>query len=165
MLVSGFEKGVTAGSSMKGGPRFAIPTEGSTTMSEKSLYEVLGVDSRARQEEVEAAFQEAVAARRVSRKSTSDLHAAYAVLGDPTLRRAHDIVQLGHATNEKLTVAKDAVVEALPDVDWAEVRQNAWQVGLKATVLVSGFTARAADAAARVSRRVQTEAAKRIDRD
>lgn len=133
-------------------------------MSEKSLYEVLGVDSRAHQEEVEAAFNEAVEARRASRRSVADLHAAFAVIGDPTLRRTYDVVQLGHAANERLAVAKDAVTEALPDVDWAEVRQQAVQVGLKTTVLITGLTARAADATARVSRRVQVEAAKRIDR-
>lgn len=133
-------------------------------MSGESLYTVLGVDSRASQEEVDAAFIEAVEARRASRKSSSDLHAAYAVIGDVSLRKAYDLVQLGHATNERLTVAKDAIVEAMPEVRWDEVRQQAWQVTLKTTVLVSGFTAKAADVAARVSRGVQAEAAKRIDR-
>jgi hypothetical protein len=133
-------------------------------MSGESLYKVLGVDSRASQAEVEAAFEEAVAARRSSRRSASDIHASFAVIGDPTLRKAYDLVQLGHATNERLTVAKDAIVEAMPEVRWDEVRQQAWQVTLKTTVLVSGFTARAADVAARVSRGVQAEAAKRIDR-
>lgn len=127
-------------------------------------YQVLKVDPRAPQEEVDAAFEEAIAARRTSRKSASDLHAAYAVIGDPTLRKAHDLVQLGRVTNEKLTAAKGAAIEALPDVDWTEVRQQAWQTTLKATVLVSGLTAKAADTTARVSRRVQIEAAKRIDR-
>ena len=134
-------------------------------MSEKSLYEVLGVDSRARQEEVEAAFHEAVEARRASRKSASDLHASFAVIGDPSLRKAYDLVQLGHATNEKLTVAKEAIVEALPEVNWTEVRQQAWQVTLKAAVLVSGLTARAADTTARVSRQVQVGAARRIKQE
>lgn len=131
-------------------------------MSTNDLYAVLGVDPRARQEEVEAAFNEAVEARRASRKSASDLHAAFAVLGDGSLRKAYDLVQLGHATNERLTVAKDAIVEAMPEVRWIEVRQHAWQVTLKAAVLVSGFTARAADTTARVSRRVQVGAARRI---
>ena len=134
-------------------------------MSEKSLYEVLGVDSRARQEEVEAAFHDVVEARRASRKSTSDVHVAFAVIGDPSLRKAYDMVQLGRLTNEKLGIAKDTVVEALPEVDWAEVLREAQQVTLKATVLISGIAARAADATARVSRRVQVAAAKRIDRN
>jgi len=134
-------------------------------MSEKSVYEVLGVDSRASQEEVEAAFHEAVEARRASRKSASDLHAAFAVVGDVSLRRAYDLVQLGHATNEKLTGARDAIVEALPDVNWTEVRMQAWQTTLKAAVLISGASAKVADAAARVSRRVQVEAARRIERE
>ncbi len=126
-------------------------------------YEVLGVDHRAPQEEVESAFEEALAARRASRKSASDLYSAFAVIGDPTLRKAHDLVQLGRATNEKLAAAKGAAIDALPEIDWAEVRREARQAALKATVLVSGAAARVADATARVSRRVQVEAAKRID--
>ena len=125
-------------------------------------YQVLGIDQRARQEEVEAAFHEALDARRASRKSASDLHAAYALVGDVSLRKAYDLVQLGHATNERLTVAKDAIVEAMPEVNWTEVRTQAWQVGLKATVLASGTAAKVADATARLSRRLQAEAAKRI---
>lgn len=127
-------------------------------------YEVLGVDHRAPQEEVESAFEEALAARRASRKGASDIHAAFAIVGDPTLRKAHDLVQLGRTTNERIAAAKDAAIDALPEVDWAEVRREARQAALKATVLVSGATARVAEAAARVSRRVQIEAAKRIDR-
>lgn len=128
-------------------------------------YQVLGVDPRAHQEEVEAAFEKAVAVRRASRKSASDVHAAFAVIGDPTLRKAHDLVQLGRVTNEKLSAAKGAAIEALPEINWADVRREARQTALKATVLVSGVAARVADATARVSRRVQVEAAKRIDRD
>lgn len=126
-------------------------------------YQVLGVDPRARQEEVEAAFEEALAARRASRKGASDLHAAFAVVGDPSLRKAHDLVQMGRLTNERLSAAKDAAVDALPEIDWAEVRREATQTALKVTVMLSGAAARAADATARVSRRVQIKAAKRIN--
>lgn len=128
-------------------------------------YQVLGVGPRASQEEIEAAFEEALASRRSSRKGASDLHSAYAVIGDPSLRRAYDLVQLGHATSERLTGAKDALVEAIPEVNWTEVRREAAQAALKATVLVSGAAARAADATARVSRWVQAQASRRIERD
>jgi|GEM_PF-5244913 len=131
-------------------------------MTERSLYEVLGVDRRAHQEELEAAFHEAVEARRASRKSASDLHAAYAVLSEPALRKAYDVVQLGHATSDRLTAAKDVMVEALPDVNWVEVRREAKQTALKAAVLISGATVKVANATARVFSRVQIEAAKRI---
>jgi hypothetical protein len=67
-------------------------------------------------------------------------------------------------TNEKRAAAKLAAAEALPEVDWTEVRQQAWQTTLKATVLVTGLTAKAADTTASLSRRVQVEAAKRIHR-
>lgn len=131
-------------------------------MSTNDLYAVLGVDARARQEEVQAAFEEVLAARKARRSKTSDVHAAYAVLGDANLRRTYDLARLGRATGERLSDAKEAALEVLPDVNWGEVARGAVQVGLKSTVLVSGATAKVADVVGSMSRRVQVEAAKRI---
>lgn len=128
-------------------------------------YKTLGLEPGAKQEEIEAAFQRLLAERKSRRRKTSDLVAAHVVLSDGVLRRAYDVSRFGEAANEKLVVVKDSVVEALPEVNWSEVRSNAWQATLKATVLVSGATAKAADAAARVSRRLQIQAAKRITRE
>lgn len=125
-------------------------------------YLVLGVDPRARQEEVHAAFEEVLAARKARRSKTSDVHAAYAVLGDASLRRTYDLTRLGRATSERLSDAKEAALEVLPDVNWGEVGRGAVQVGLKSTVLVSGAMAKVADIVGSLSRRVQVEAAKRI---
>lgn len=125
-------------------------------------YLVLGIDPRARQEEVQAAFEEVLAARKARRSKTSDVHAAYAVLGDVNLRRTYDLARLGRATGERLSDAKDAALEVLPDVNWGEVAQSAVQLGLKSTVLVSGAMAKVADVVGSLSRRVQIEAAKRI---
>lgn len=125
-------------------------------------YQVLCLEPGAKAEEIEAAFEQQVSVRREKRQRTADVYAAYAVLSEPALRAMYDMTRLGHAANEKLVVAKDAVAEVLPDVDWGEVRQQAWQVSLKATVLASGAAAKVADATARLSRRLQAEAAKRI---
>lgn len=127
-------------------------------------YEVLGVEPGAKAEEIEAAFERQVAARKEKRQRTADVYAAYAVLSEPALKAMYDMTRLSRATNERLAVAKDVVTDALPDVDWSEVRQQAWQTSLKVAVLVSGLTAKAADTAGQVSRRVQRAAASRIDR-
>ncbi len=127
-------------------------------------YEVLGLEPGAKAEEIEAAFEQQVAVRREKRQRTADVYAAYAVLSEPALKAMYDMTRLGRATNEKLVVAKEVVAEAMPDVDWGEVRQQTWQTTPKVTVLVSGLAAKAADATGRFSRRVQAGAAKRIDR-
>lgn len=131
-------------------------------------YEVLGVEPKARQEEIEAAFQELVETRKASRRSTADLHAAYAVLSDATLRKAWDFAEFGRATSVKVAQTKEQAIElakdAIPEIDWAEVGQNAWQTSLKLTVLVSGVAARVADATGHGARRLQVLAASRIQR-
>lgn len=128
-------------------------------------YEVLGLEPGAKAEEIEAAFEQLVIIRKEKRQRTADVFAAYAVLSEPALRAMYDMTRLGQAAHEKLADAKDAVSEILPEVDWAEVRREAKQAALKATVLISGATARAADTTARISRRLQVAAAKRIDRN
>lgn len=131
-------------------------------------YSVLSLSPDSSREEVTAAFEEVLAARKAKRARTSDVHAAYAVLGEPALRHVYDMARFGRATSEKVTQTKEQAIElakeALPDIDWAEVRQNAWQTTLKATVLLAGATARAADFTGVASRRLQAEAARRIDR-
>jgi hypothetical protein len=91
------------------------------------------------------------------------------VLSQPALRRAYDLQLFGTEAGERIHDAKSALTEMVkehaPDVDWAEVGRSAWQTTLKATYLVSGVTAKAADFTGIVSRRVQEEAARRIDRD
>lgn len=131
-------------------------------------YKVLGVEPGARQEEIQAAFEGLLSSRKASRRSTSDLHVAHAVLADVGLRRAYDLLRLGQTAGEKLAEAKDSTIEiardAIPDIEWAEVRRNAWQTALKATVLVTGATAKAADVTGAVSRRLQARAAKQLVR-
>lgn len=138
-------------------------------MTDQNHYSVLSVSPSATKEEVKAAFEEVLAARRAKRASTFDVHAAYAVLGDPMLRRAYDMARLGRATSERVSQttaqAAELAKDVLPEVNWAEVRQNAWVTGLKATVLISGATARAADITGAVSRRLQLVAARRLARE
>lgn len=131
-------------------------------MDGQSYYDVLNVGERATREEIAAAFDERLAERRKRRKQSGDLYAALEVLTTPALRRAYDLSRKGAAAGERLTQARDAVIEAIPDVDWAEVRQNAMQATLQATVLVAGLTARVSDAAGSASRRVQIAAARRL---
>jgi len=125
-------------------------------------YSVLGIDRHARQEEVQAAFDEVLAARRARRSKTGDVFAAFAILSQPTLRVAYDAVLFGRSASEKLSDVRDVASEVLPDVHWGEVARGAVQVGLKSTVLVSGGMAKVADVVGSLSRRVQVEAAKRI---
>jgi len=131
-------------------------------------YSVLKLDRGAKPEEVQRAFDELLAARRAKRQRTSDLHAAIAVLGDPTLRKAHDLALLGEATNDKLVHAKAVTIEfareKMPDVDLKEVSRHAWQTLLRTTVLVTGLTARVSEVTGVVSRQIQQVAAKRITR-
>lgn len=128
----------------------------------KSYFEVLGVGRQASQSEVDAAYEAIVYARKRQRRSTADVVAAHSVLSDPVLRRAHELSIFGHEAGEKLEAAVEAVQDRLPDIDWAEVRREAWQTTLKTTVLVSGATAKAADLTAGACRRLQSEAAKRL---
>ncbi len=129
-------------------------------------YKTLGLEPGAKQVEIEAAFEEQLAARKARRGRTADLHAAHAVLGDVALRRSYDAVRLGHDAGARLIQAKDSAIDlakdVAPDVDWAEVGRSAWQTTLKATVLVAGASAKVSDLTASLSRRVQTAAAARI---
>ena len=129
-------------------------------------YEVLQVEQGASMEEVDVAFQALLAERRSRRQKQSDLHASYAVLSDPTLRRAYDLSQMGRATSERLAEVKESAIEiakdAVPAIEWSEVGRAAWQTSLKATVLVTGTTAKVSDVAGSISRRLQSAAAKRI---
>jgi hypothetical protein len=70
-------------------------------------YAVLGVDRVSSQEDVAAAFERLLAARKTHRQKTSDLHVAYAILADAGLRRAYDLACFGAA-------ASDRIVEAGP---------------------------------------------------
>ena len=132
-------------------------------------YSVLNLKIGAGQEEVDAAFDEVLAARRAKRQKTSDVHVAHAVLSDAGLRRTYDVTLRGVLAGERLAEAKDTAVEivkdAIPVIKWSEVRKNAVQITLQTSVLVSGATAKVSDATGSVSRRVQTAAAKRISID
>jgi hypothetical protein len=128
----------------------------------EDLYAVLGAGARARHEEVEAAFEDVLAARKARRSKTSDVRAAFAVLGDVNLRRTYDLTRLGRVASERLCEVAASSIEVLPDANWSEVANSAVQVGLKSTVLISGATAKVADVVGTLSRRVQVMAAKRI---
>lgn len=115
---------------------------------------------------MDAAFDQVIAARRAKRQKTSDVHVAHAVLSDEGLRRTYDLALRGVAAGERIVGAKDAVVEvvseAIPDVDWAEVRRSTIKATLQTTVLVAGLAAKASDVTGSVSRRIQSAAAKRL---
>lgn len=132
-------------------------------------YRVLGIEPGAHQDEVQVAFDELLAARKARRGKTSDLHVAYAVLSDPTLRRAYDFSRIGITTGDKLSKTKDAAVEfakdAISDIDVREVLAQMREVGLKMTVIGSGAIAKAADLTATVSRAVQVAASKRLQKE
>lgn len=132
-------------------------------MDSPSYYEVLNVGERATREEVLAAFDLKLAERRARRMRTGDLFASRDVLTTPALRAAYDLSRKGAAAGERLSEAKDAVIEAIPEVDWSQVRKNAVQTALQATVLCAGFTAKASDVAGSVSRRVQSAASSRLN--
>lgn len=130
-------------------------------------YAVLGVEPSARQEAVAAAFEAVLATRKARRAKTSDVHAAYAIIGDVHLRRAYDLARFGRATSERLECAKGAAIEivrdAMPDVTWSEVRQDAWRATLRATVLVAGTSAKVSDFTGTFARRLQVLAARKLD--
>lgn len=134
-------------------------------------YEVLGIDRHASSEEITAAFDLAIEARRAKRQRTADLHAAYAVLSEPTLRSAYDLARFGASAAriakkvaDKATEVASQTKDAIPEVDFEEVARDAWRTTLKSVVLVSGATARVADATGALSRRLQTAAAQRLSR-
>ena len=133
------------------------------------FYSVLGVQPSATAEEIVSASEELLGVRKARRQRTGDIHAAVAVLGDPTLRRAFDVARFGQATGARLVRTKDTavvvagqVVEMVPDIDLQELARSTWQAALRAVVLTTGATAKVADVTAFVSRKVQSEAAKRI---
>ncbi len=125
-------------------------------------FEVLGLAPGARQEEVVAAFDELLADRRARRRRTGDLHAALAILSDPTLRKAHELALLGDAAGDKLVGAKNAAVEAIQEIDLRELASQTREVALKVTVIGSGALASAAELTARGSRAVQRAASHRL---
>jgi curved DNA-binding protein CbpA len=131
-------------------------------------YEVLGLKvGGATSEQVDAAFDEVLAARRAKRQKTSDVHVAHAVLSDDGLRRTYDLALRGAIAGDRLTGAKDAAIEivrdAIPEIDFNDVRRHAWQSLLRTTVLIAGATAKVSDMTGVASRQLQREAAKRID--
>jgi DnaJ-class molecular chaperone len=132
-----------------------------------TYYETLGIETGAKQGEVRAAFDEQLAARKARRGRTSDLHAAFAVLSDPTLRKAYDLARLGSAASEKLVSAKEGAVrvathlgDSVSEIDVQEVVQDVWRTTLKAVVVTSVVTEKVGEAAAQVSRRMRAAAKK-----
>lgn len=130
-----------------------------------NYYETLGIEPGAKQDQIQAAFDEQLAVRKARRGRTSDLHAAFAVLADPTLRKAYDLARLGSAAGEKLVGAKDGVARvashlgaAVSEIDIQEVAHDAWRTTLKAVVVTSVVTEKVAEATARVSRKVRVAA-------
>jgi len=133
------------------------------------FYHVLSVEPNAKQDEIRKAFDELLAVRRRRRVSSADLHAAWAVLGDPALRRAFDLARLGEATGARLVRTKESaavvagqMVEMVPDIDVREFSRYAWQATLRGVVLTSGLTANVAEITSNLARRLQSEAMKRI---
>lgn len=132
-------------------------------------YSVLNLDRGASQNDIQAAFQELLAARKARRQNANDLHVAVAILSDAGLRRTWDLECLGVATTEKLVKTKDAAIEVagqvaemVPEIDLKEAVRSAWQATLRVIVLTTGTTAKAAELTAMVSRTIQLEAGKRI---
>jgi DnaJ-class molecular chaperone len=127
-------------------------------------YAVLGVDRVSSQEDVAAAFERLLAARKAHRQKTSDLHVAYAILADAGLRRAYDLACFGAAASDRIVEARTSIVgyaqDVVADIDVQDLARQAGQVALKALVLTSGATARAAELTARVSRAVQVAASR-----
>lgn len=127
-----------------------------------SHFEVLGLTPGAKQEEVSTAFEELLAVRRTRRRKTGDLYAAFAVLSDPTLRKAHELALFGDAAGDKLAIARNAAVEVIQEIDIRELLTQTREVVLKATVVGSGAVAKMAEFAARASRGVQAVASRRL---
>jgi len=132
-------------------------------------YGVLGLEPGAKQDEIETAFKEQLEVRRASHRGTSDLHAAFAVVGDRALRKTYDATRFGIATTDRLVHAKavtlDFARDSIPEIDVQELCSQAKEVVLKVTVLGSGALAKAAETAASVSRAVQVAASRRLERE
>lgn len=114
-------------------------------------YEVLQVSRSADQAEISSAFESVLAERRSRRQKASDVHAAFAVIGDTKLRRAYDLIQFGTSATYRLE-------ELVPDIDFEEVAREVRTASLKAVVLMSGLTAKASDVVGVVARKVQGRA-------
>ncbi len=127
-------------------------------------FEVLGLTPGAKQEEVSAAFEKLLADRRARRRKTGDLHAALAVLSDPTLRRAHEIALFGESASEKLVGAGTAAVEAIQEIDVRELLAQSREVALKVTVVGCGAVAKVAEFTAKTSRSVQVVASRQLEK-
>lgn len=127
-------------------------------------YEVLGVKPNAKADEIEAAFESVRAARRAKRQKVSDVHIAHAVLSDEALRRAYDAARLGFAAKGAVVEVATRVKDAVPEIDVREVASEGLQVALKATVLVTGLTAKAADVTASAARKAQSVAVAALKR-
>ncbi|HEY3317202.1 MAG TPA: hypothetical protein VGK50_02095 [Coriobacteriia bacterium] len=128
-------------------------------------YRVLGLDKGASQDDIAIAFEELLAARRSKRQKTSDLHAALAVIGDPTLRRAYDLACFGKAASDTIVQAAVQARELVPDVSVQELVHETWQLTLKAVMLTSGATARVANITAVLSRKLHDAAGRRLALD
>lgn len=127
-------------------------------------YKVLCVDPGAKQEEVQIAFDELLAARRARRQKVGDVYAAMAVVGDPTLRKAYDLARFGEAAGDKLVGVRTAAVEVIQEIDIRELLAQTREVALKVTVVGSGAVAKAAEFTAKASRGVQLVASRRLER-
>jgi len=138
-------------------------------MNKNDYYGNLGVTANATSEEIEGAFQELVASRRASHRGTSDLSAAFAVIGNPTMRKTHDLARFGIVTSERLVHAKATTVDfarnAIPEIDVKELVSQTREVALKLTVLGTGAITRAAELTATVSRAVQVAASRQLEKD
>lgn len=86
-------------------------------MSDSSYYQTLGVEKDARQEEIRVAFEETLAARKARRARTSDVHAAFAVIGDVNQRRVYDLTRWGRASSERLSEAAELAIGVAREVE------------------------------------------------
>ena len=129
-------------------------------------YQVLGLSPQARENEIKAAFDEQLALRRSKRRSTSDLYAAFAIIGDPTMKKAYDLARFGIATSDRFNHTRAVTVEfakdVIPDVDVLEVLAQTREVALKSLVLGSGAIASVAETVAGASRTIQSVAGRRL---
>ncbi|NTU70461.1 MAG: hypothetical protein HGB10_01350 [Coriobacteriia bacterium] len=132
-------------------------------------FKTLGLEPGAKRVEIEAAFEEQLAARKARRRRTSDLHAAFAVLSDPTLRRAYELARFGEAASIRVADAKAVTIgrarEVVAQVDVQEIVHDARRLGLKSLVFVSRCTARVADVTADVSRSIQVAASRALENE
>jgi len=121
-------------------------------------YQTLGVDRKAEQHEIATAAEELLAVRKAKRQRTADVHAALAVLGDPSMRKAYDLVVTGKIVGEKAGVVIEQVRDAVPDVDLRQLSCEAKQLSLKVIVLLSRMAGRTAESVCSISRWTETAA-------